>query len=76
MRKKRDLTQAQFDDKLKVHGFRKSPFMGGLYFEDTTGICPGLNIGAIFQLKPWKFDRRATIAHLIRQREREASRAK
>lgn len=66
----RDMTRKQFENALTRHGFQQEPFP--LWFRDTTGALPNTCIGAIVWLDTGKIDRRATIAHLIRYREKQS----
>lgn len=71
----RDLTEAQFRKRLADEGFGPSDFLSG-YYCDTTGVTgTGFHIGGIYSMNPWRFDRRATLAHLIRERTRHAAKA-
>lgn len=61
----RDFTKAQFDAALRRNGF-KHEFMG--WYVDTTGQSGGVRFGAVFNTKPFRINRRATLARLIRDR--------
>lgn len=67
----RDMTRAEFNAALKRNGFANA--FGGLWFRDTTGVCSeGHSFGAIFDVNKG-VRRRATIAHLIRERAKFAN---
>ena len=63
----RDMTKAQFNTALKRNGFAHE-FMG--WYADTTGRVSGVKFWAVYNLKPFKLNRRATLAKLINDRER------
>lgn len=65
MKAPRDMTRAQFDAALKANGFRKIFH----WIEDRTGSAPGVSWGVIFSVQNGKIARRATLAHVMRQRE-------
>jgi hypothetical protein len=67
----RDMTKAQFAEALKRNGFRHE-FLW--WFKDTTGQTPGVSYGGIWNPKAGRFDRRTTVAHLIKSRAKDVER--
>jgi hypothetical protein len=67
MRAPRDMSSDQFLAALKEHGFRKVLFWG----EDITGQCSGISWGFVINRRTGKVMRRATLAKLLREREKE-----
>ena len=67
----RDMSNREFSAAMKRNGFRHE-FL--LWFKDTTAQTPHIRFSGLFSTKG-KLFRRATIAHLIRQREAELKRS-
>jgi hypothetical protein len=65
-----EMSHRQFVAALKRNGFRHAALF---WFEDTSGRTPGASYSGIFTRKG-KTCRRATIAHLIRQRDAQEHR--
>lgn len=68
----KDMTKQQFLDALRRNGF-KHEFMG--WYADTTGQVPNVKFGAVYNVKPFRLNRRATLARLIQTRAKEIAKA-
>lgn len=66
------MSRKQFNSALRRNGFRQTPL--GLWFVDTTGVCPATHFGALLHPKTFKMLRRATLAKLIKDRRRMQAR--
>lgn len=64
----RDMTQAQFDAALKRNLF--VPEIGSLWFRDADGRTR-THYGAVLDPRTMRINRRATLARIMRQRDRD-----
>lgn len=64
----RDMTRAEFNAALSRRGFSGPVFW---WFTDTTGVAPHVSFGGVYN-NNGKLCRRATLAHLIKSRDRHA----
>ena len=66
MKRPPEMSRRQFRETIKRRGFRQIL----MWFEDTTGECPGVSWGAILHMNG-KMAYRATLAKIIRERDAE-----
>lgn len=70
---KRDLSSAAFMRKLERNGFR---YLGLAFFEDTTGVAPGVQFSARFDRLGKDVRFRETLAELIKARDAHAAKTR
>lgn len=63
-----DMSRSEFNAALKRRGFRQVL----MWFQDTTGQVPDTSYGGILH-RNGKLARRATLAHIIRERDKDAA---